>query len=50
MSYNVGYRSFKNMPGVLDTFIASPKTGKDFYVLNGKKYANMGLGYMPRRW
>ncbi|ENY53892.1 Hypothetical protein, predicted lipoprotein [Metamycoplasma alkalescens 14918] len=50
LSYQIGYRSFKNMPGILDTFIASPKTGKDFYILNGKKYANMGLGYMPRRW
>ncbi|WP_427902963.1 Ig-specific serine endopeptidase MIP [Metamycoplasma alkalescens] len=50
LSYNVGYRSFKNMPGVLDIFIASPKTGKDFYILDGKKYINMGLGYMPRRY
>ncbi|WP_427902960.1 Ig-specific serine endopeptidase MIP [Metamycoplasma alkalescens] len=50
LSYQIGYRSFRNMPGILDTFIASPKTGKDFYILNGKKYANMGLGYMPRRW
>ncbi|ENY68813.1 Hypothetical protein, predicted lipoprotein [Metamycoplasma auris 15026] len=50
LSYQIGYRSFVNKPGVLDTFIASPKAGDDFIEINGKKYANMVLAYMPRRW
>ncbi|PZW01584.1 Ig-specific serine endopeptidase MIP [Metamycoplasma auris] len=50
LSYQIGYRSFVNKPGVLDTFIASPKAGDDFIEINGKKYANMALAYMPRRW
>ncbi|PYF43077.1 Ig-specific serine endopeptidase MIP [Metamycoplasma alkalescens] len=50
LSYQIGYRSFTNKPGVLDTFIAAPKFGKEFYTINGKQYANMGLAYMPRRW
>ncbi|MDI3351343.1 Ig-specific serine endopeptidase MIP [Mycoplasmopsis arginini] len=50
LSYQIGYRSFIDKPGVLDTFIAIPKLGKDFYYLNGKRYVNMALAYMPRRY
>ncbi|WP_427902965.1 Ig-specific serine endopeptidase MIP [Metamycoplasma alkalescens] len=48
LSYNVGYRSFINKPGIVDTFISTPKFGDGFYELNGKKYINMTLGYVPR--
>ncbi|MGX9395146.1 Ig-specific serine endopeptidase MIP [Mycoplasma sp. 1781] len=50
LSYQIGYRSFIDKPGVLDTFIAAPKIGEDFYYVNGKRYVNMGLAYIPRRY
>ncbi|BAP39711.1 Ig-specific serine endopeptidase MIP [Metamycoplasma canadense] len=50
LSYQIGYRSFAFKPGVTDTFIAAPKIGDDFYYVDGKRYVNMGLGYIPRRW
>lgn len=50
LSYQIGYRSFKDKPGVLDTFISIPKLGQDFYYVDGKRYVNMALAYMPRRW
>ncbi|PZW01586.1 Ig-specific serine endopeptidase MIP [Metamycoplasma auris] len=50
LSYNVGYRTFSNLPGLVDTFLAVPKFGDGFYELDGKKYINISLGYMPRRY
>ncbi|ENY68815.1 Hypothetical protein, predicted lipoprotein [Metamycoplasma auris 15026] len=50
LSYNLGYRTFKNLPGLFDTFLAVPKFGDGFYELNGKKYINISLGYMPLRY
>jgi len=51
LSYAIGYRSFIDKPGVLDAFISAPHTGNDLYKsLDGKKYINMGLEYMPRHY
>ncbi|AZZ65329.1 hypothetical protein DMC14_000790 [Metamycoplasma phocicerebrale] len=50
LSYQLGYRTFTNMPGIIDTFIGVPKLGKDFYYVDGKRYVNMALAYSPRRY
>ncbi|WP_412031329.1 Ig-specific serine endopeptidase MIP [Metamycoplasma buccale] len=51
LSYELGYRSFSNMPGVTDAFLAAAHLGSDFYTSSdGKKYMNFGLQYMPRHY
>ncbi|MBN4089551.1 Ig-specific serine endopeptidase MIP [Mycoplasma enhydrae] len=50
LSYQLGYRSFIDKPGILDTFINVPKLGQDFYYVDGKRYVNMALAYSPRRY
>lgn len=50
LSYQIGYRSFADKPGVLDSFISSPTIGGKLYEQDGKKYVNMSLSYIPRRW
>lgn len=51
LSYQIGYRSFINRPGVLDAFISAPKSGNDWYVSSdGKKYIAFGLEYMPKHY
>ncbi|MCV3743326.1 DUF31 family protein [Ureaplasma sp. ES3154-GEN] len=48
-SYQVGYRSFLNKPGVSDAFIASPRNGDKYLTTHdGKQYVSFGLQYMPR--
>ncbi|WFQ93391.1 Immunoglobulin protease MIP [Mycoplasma feriruminatoris] len=54
LSYQVGYRSFIDKPGLTDAFIAVNRIGKKLYSLkNGKdkevrKYFNYGLEILPR--
>ncbi|QVJ95205.1 Ig-specific serine endopeptidase MIP [Mycoplasma mycoides] len=53
-SYQIGYRSFIDKPGLTDAFIAASRIGKKLYSLdennNGKykKYFNYGLEILPR--
>ncbi|ADR24634.1 putative lipoprotein [Mycoplasma leachii PG50] len=53
-SYQIGYRSFIDKPGLTDAFITANKVGKKLYSLNDKKqektkrYFNYGLEIMPR--
>nr|VZR97482.1 Membrane-associated lipoprotein [Mycoplasma feriruminatoris] len=54
LSYQIGYRSFTDKPGLTDAFIAANRVGKKLYSLrNGKdkqikKYFNYGLEILPR--
>ncbi|MBZ4212484.1 DUF31 family protein [Mycoplasma sp. U97] len=48
LSYQIGYRSFIDKPGVTDAFLAVSRVGNELYNLDGKKYINYGLTYMPR--
>ncbi len=50
LSYEIGYRSFIDKPGLTDGFIAASRTGSDLYSVNGKKYFNYGLHLMPRSY
>ncbi|WFQ95056.1 Ig-specific serine endopeptidase MIP [Mycoplasma feriruminatoris] len=53
-SYQIGYRSFINKPGLTDAFLAANKVGKKLYSLDEenkgktKKYFNYGLEILPR--
>ncbi|QVJ95209.1 Ig-specific serine endopeptidase MIP [Mycoplasma mycoides] len=51
-SYQIGYRSFIDKPGLTDAFLAAHRIGKKLYTLdnNGKpkKYFNYGLEILPR--
>ncbi|AGJ90822.1 Ig-specific serine endopeptidase MIP [Mycoplasma putrefaciens] len=52
LSYQIGYRSFIDKPGLTDAFLAAHRVGNDLYTLtqNGKtrQYFNFGLELMPR--
>ncbi|MBN3534740.1 Ig-specific serine endopeptidase MIP [Mycoplasma procyoni] len=50
LSYEIGYRSFTDKPGVTDEFIASPILGSEVITSSQthKKLLAMGLAYMPR--
>ncbi|MCY2902987.1 Ig-specific serine endopeptidase MIP [Mycoplasmopsis arginini] len=50
LSYQIGYRSFADKPGILDSFLTSPLISGQLYEHEGKKYMSMALKYMPRRW
>ena len=51
LSYSLGYRSFTNKPGVLDSFISAPHTGDKLYKSNDdKQYLAMGLEYLIRHY
>ncbi|UUM25807.1 hypothetical protein NQV05_01545 [Mycoplasmopsis agalactiae] len=50
LSYEIGYRSFTDKPGLTDGFLAASRTGNDLYTINGKKYFNYGLHIMPRSY
>ncbi|EIN15086.1 Hypothetical protein, predicted lipoprotein [Mycoplasmopsis agalactiae 14628] len=50
LSYEIGYRSFTDKPGLTDGFIAASRTGNDLYSINGKQYFNYGLHIMPRSY
>lgn len=50
LSYQIGYRSFIDKPGLTDGFLAASRTGNDLYSVNGKKYFNYGLHLMPRSY
>ncbi|WFQ92520.1 Ig-specific serine endopeptidase MIP [Mycoplasma feriruminatoris] len=51
-SYQIGYRSFIDKPGLTDAFLAAHRVGKKLYTLNEngkpKKYFNYGLEILPR--
>ncbi|WFQ90875.1 Immunoglobulin protease MIP [Mycoplasma feriruminatoris] len=52
-SYQIGYRSFIDKPGLTDAFLAAHRVGKKLYTLNDKdnkpkKYFNYGLEILPR--
>ncbi|MDP4040423.1 Ig-specific serine endopeptidase MIP [Mycoplasma mycoides] len=53
-SYEIGYRSFIDKPGLTDAFLAAHRVGRKLYSLpvdnNGKskKYFNYGLEFLPR--
>ncbi|WP_434343875.1 DUF31 family protein [Mycoplasma sp. 06067-C1-B144P-99-0482-3] len=51
-SYQIGYRSFIDKPGLTDAFLAVYRIGKKLYTLNDngktKKYFNYGLEILPR--
>ncbi|KIM13478.1 Ig-specific serine endopeptidase MIP [Mycoplasma capricolum] len=48
LSYQIGYRSFIDKPGLTDAFIASSRVGDKLYKLNKKEYFQYGLQIMPR--
>ncbi|WFQ90053.1 Ig-specific serine endopeptidase MIP [Mycoplasma feriruminatoris] len=48
LSYQIGYRTFIDKPGLTDAFIASSRVGNKLYKLNGKEYFQYGLQIMPR--
>ncbi|WFQ90055.1 Ig-specific serine endopeptidase MIP [Mycoplasma feriruminatoris] len=48
LSYQIGYRSFIDKPGLTDAFLASSRVGNKLYKLNGKEYFQYGLQIMPR--
>ncbi|WP_434328892.1 DUF31 family protein [Mycoplasma capricolum subsp. capricolum] len=48
LSYQIGYRSFIDKPGLTDAFIASSRIGNKLYKLKGKEYFQYGLQIMPR--
>ncbi|MGX9358781.1 MULTISPECIES: Ig-specific serine endopeptidase MIP [unclassified Mycoplasma] len=50
LSYQIGYRSFADKPGVLDSFISAPINGDKLFEYENKKYISMSLNYLPRRW
>ncbi|WP_051630125.1 Ig-specific serine endopeptidase MIP [Mycoplasma simbae] len=56
LSYNIGYRSFIDKPGLNDGFIVSPIRGKELYDTFAddkktlKQYFNTGLQYMLRHF
>ncbi|QVK05730.1 Ig-specific serine endopeptidase MIP [Mycoplasma mycoides] len=51
-SYQIGYRSFIDKPGLTDAFLAAHRIGKKLYTLDNndkpKKYFNYGLEILPR--
>ncbi|QVK09622.1 Ig-specific serine endopeptidase MIP [Mycoplasma mycoides] len=51
-SYQIGYRSFIDKPGLTDGFLAAHRIGKKLYTLDNndkpKKYFNYGLEILPR--
>ncbi|EXU60567.1 Ig-specific serine endopeptidase MIP [Mycoplasma mycoides] len=51
-SYQIGYRSFIDKPGLTDAFLAVHRIGKKLYTLDNndkpKKYFNYGLEILPR--
>nr|WP_278308046.1 DUF31 family protein [Mycoplasma feriruminatoris] len=48
LSYQIGYRSFIDKPGLTDAFIASSRIGNKLYKLDKKEYFQYGLQLMPR--
>lgn len=54
LSYQIGYRTFTDKPGLTDGFLAAPTIGGEFYSITDKsdsktkKYVNYGLHLMPR--
>lgn len=50
LSYQIGLRTFKDKPGIVDAFLATPNdNGRGFHTSpDGKQYINMGLEYTPR--
>ncbi|MGZ9453948.1 Ig-specific serine endopeptidase MIP [Mycoplasma sp. AC157] len=53
LSYEIGYRSFVDKPGVLDAFISATRTGQDLHVAkldNNKKLIAAGLSYLPKHY
>ncbi|QVK01693.1 DUF31 family protein [Mycoplasma mycoides subsp. capri] len=54
LSYQIGYRSFIDKPGLTDAFLAANRVGKELYSLDienknkPKKYFNYGLEILPR--
>ncbi|MCV3733983.1 DUF31 family protein [Ureaplasma miroungigenitalium] len=48
-SYQVGYRSFLNKPGISDAFLASPYNGQKLMKTHDNhEYISFGLQYLPR--
>ncbi|AXE60532.1 hypothetical protein DA803_00245 [[Mycoplasma] phocae] len=51
LSYNIGYRTFNNKPGLTDSFISANRFGSKLYADNeGKEYIAMGLEYSMRHY
>ncbi|UUD35109.1 DUF31 family protein [Mycoplasmopsis caviae] len=51
LSYQIGYRTFNDKPGLVDTFLSVPKVGKEFHKSSdGKQYIKFGLAYLPKRF
>ncbi|WP_322941250.1 hypothetical protein RRG48_05630 [Mycoplasmopsis canis] len=52
LSYNLGYRTFTDKPGIIDQFISAPAIGKGFYRSKNddKEYVSMNLGYIPKQY
>ncbi|EIE41213.1 lipoprotein [Mycoplasmopsis canis UFG1] len=52
LSYNIGYRTFTNKPGITDQFLSFPVTGKAPYhsTDDNKDYISMNLAYLPKRY
>lgn len=48
LSYEIGYRSFIDKPGITDGFLAAHRFGKELYESDGKRYFNFGLEYLAR--
>ncbi|WQQ16677.1 DUF31 family protein [Mycoplasmopsis cynos] len=52
LSYNLGYRTFTDKPGISDQFLTTPIIGKNFYrsSKDDKEYVSMSLGYIPKQY
>ncbi|WP_117275328.1 Ig-specific serine endopeptidase MIP [Mycoplasmopsis edwardii] len=51
LSYNIGYRTFIDKPGINDQFLSTPVNGNGLYRSNdGKQYVSMNLAYAPKQY
>lgn len=51
LSYIMGYRLFKDKPGITDAFITAYRNGSGLYSsTDGKQYIQAGLNYSPRHY
>ncbi|WP_373438364.1 Ig-specific serine endopeptidase MIP [Metamycoplasma equirhinis] len=51
LSYNIGYRTFTNKPGISDALISAHRAGPNLYSDREKKeYINVGLEYIIRHY
>ncbi|WP_051599948.1 Ig-specific serine endopeptidase MIP [Mycoplasma elephantis] len=51
LSYNIGYRTYSNKPGICDSFLTVPVTGSELYKSSdNNSYITMGLEYIIKHY